>query len=208
MKNKKGFTLIELLAVIVILGVLLAIAIPAVAKYINSAKKSTYVDNVQSYVKAARQEVLVNNSTYALPVTQYDATIIAFDKLSNALDNGGKTSSYGGEFDKDKSFIVIVNEGTASDPQYVYYIAAVDDKGYGIGKNATTVAAINYDSLKEYNIVQLGTSTTLTLNTTATTHIAVGSKINVSTKTSEDSSGNPVYTETNSGNVTVKYIYK
>lgn len=30
MKNKKGFTLVELLAVIVILGVLLMIAVPAV----------------------------------------------------------------------------------------------------------------------------------------------------------------------------------
>ena len=99
MKNKKGFTLIELLAVIVILGVLLAIAIPAVAKYINSAKKSTYVDNVQSYVKAARQEALINNSPYALPINQNEATVIAFKKLEGALDNGGKTSSYGGTFD-------------------------------------------------------------------------------------------------------------
>ena len=33
--NKKGFTLIELLAVIVILGVLLAIAIPSVTKHIK-----------------------------------------------------------------------------------------------------------------------------------------------------------------------------
>ena len=37
--NKKGFTLIELLAVIVILGVLLAIAIPSVTKYINISKR-------------------------------------------------------------------------------------------------------------------------------------------------------------------------
>ena len=201
MKNKKGFTLIELLAVIVILGVLLAIAIPAVAKYINSAKKSTYVDNVQSYVKAARQEVLVNNSAYALPVAQYDATIISFDTLSSALDNGGKTSSYGGTF-KTNSYIVIVNEGTAEDPRYVYYIAAIDDKGYGIGKDASTPAAINYDSLKEYNIVQLGA------DNAGYAKVDVGSKILVSTKTGE-SNGVATYSETNSTNngVTVRYSY-
>ena len=33
--KKKGFTLIELLAVIVILGLLIAIAIPSVTKYIT-----------------------------------------------------------------------------------------------------------------------------------------------------------------------------
>ena len=48
MKDNKGFTLIELLAVIVILGVLLAIAIPSVSKYINTAKKSAFIINVKS----------------------------------------------------------------------------------------------------------------------------------------------------------------
>ena len=62
--NKKGFTLIELLAVIVILGVLLAIAIPAVSKYINTAKKSTYIINVKEYADAAKKELHLIDSEY------------------------------------------------------------------------------------------------------------------------------------------------
>lgn len=54
--NKKGFTLIELLAVIVILGVLMVVAIPAVTKYIESAKKQAFVTNVNSLVKTVKAE--------------------------------------------------------------------------------------------------------------------------------------------------------
>ena len=40
--NKKGFTLIELLAVIVILGLFVAILFPAISKYIIQTKDETY----------------------------------------------------------------------------------------------------------------------------------------------------------------------
>ncbi len=42
MINKKGFTLIELLAVIVILGVIMVIAVPAITKYIDNSRKEGF----------------------------------------------------------------------------------------------------------------------------------------------------------------------
>ena len=59
--NKKGFTLIELLAVIVIMAILVAVAIPAVTRYLDTARKGTYVDNAQAAVGAVRNEVITNS---------------------------------------------------------------------------------------------------------------------------------------------------
>ena len=185
MKNKKGFTLIELLAVIVILGVLLAIAIPSVAKYINTAKKSTYIENVQSYATAARNELFLTNSDYQLPVSQGEATIITFKELEIALENGGKKSSYGAEFVEEYSYVMIVNDGTAEKPHFSYWIAAIDEKGYAIGyKEPVPVSIINanvslarsnayasiipYDELTEDNVVQVGQGYGLPASTAST----------------------------------------
>lgn len=42
MNNKKGFTLIEMLAVIILIGIVMTIAIPAVSKIIENKSKNTY----------------------------------------------------------------------------------------------------------------------------------------------------------------------
>lgn len=53
--NEKGFTLIELLVVIAILGVLAAVAVPNVGKFINKGKDESYnteLHNLQTAVMA------------------------------------------------------------------------------------------------------------------------------------------------------------
>jgi type IV pilus assembly protein PilA len=56
--NKKGFTLVELLAVIVILAVILAIAVPSISTVMDSAKKSAFEDNVKLIIKGIDYKVL------------------------------------------------------------------------------------------------------------------------------------------------------
>lgn len=155
MKDKKGFTLIELLAVIVILGVLLAIAVPAVTKYISSSRKSTFITNVKQYTDSARSEAL--DGAYLFPVNTNDATVIRFSTIYPLLEKGGKTSPYDGQWENSNCFVAIINDGTAESPHYVYYVAARDSKGYGLGSsdNGNVAVAIEYNELKNNQVIQL-----------------------------------------------------
>ena len=160
--NKKGFTLIELLAVIVILAVLLAIAVPAVSNYINTSKKSGYIDTVKMYVDAARNASI--SETFDFPSDMNHATAISFSELKDLLEKGGATSSYGNEWEVANSYVVIVNEGSSNEnPKYVYYVAAYDGK-YAIGEAASsgTVARIvNADELGNGNVVRVSSGLAL-----------------------------------------------
>lgn len=66
LKNKKGFTLIELIVVIVILGVLAAIAIPKLSGFSDKARWSADVATAKTIATAA---LTVNASDGSQPTT-------------------------------------------------------------------------------------------------------------------------------------------
>lgn len=58
--NSKGFTLIELLAVITIMGILMMVAIPAVSRTIENARRDTFADVAHEYLNTVRNNVLAD----------------------------------------------------------------------------------------------------------------------------------------------------
>ncbi|AZV44583.1 type II secretion system protein [Peribacillus asahii] len=63
LKNQKGLTLVELLAVVVILGIIGAIAVPSIANIIDNSKKDAHVANAEQLIGAARLAVAANEKS-------------------------------------------------------------------------------------------------------------------------------------------------
>jgi type IV pilus assembly protein PilA len=62
-KSKKGFTLVEIMIVVVIIGLLAAMAIPAFQKVRTTAQNKAVVNNVRQIMAAADQYFLENGVT-------------------------------------------------------------------------------------------------------------------------------------------------
>jgi prepilin-type N-terminal cleavage/methylation domain-containing protein len=99
MRNAKGFTLVEILVVVVLLGVLAAIVIPAVANCGTSARETTLATNLN----LLRRFVLVYTSQHLEVAPGYPngntgtaPTDAAFrDQALLASDNQGQTAARG-----------------------------------------------------------------------------------------------------------------
>jgi len=86
-KNKKGITLVELLAVIVILAIITAIAVPLIGNLITSTRQSAAAADGNTVYTSLRLYALENPEV----TTTYDFTTDddtdAYDRLTAAIDD-------------------------------------------------------------------------------------------------------------------------
>ena len=127
MKNNKGFTLVELLAVIVILGLLMAIAIPSVTKYITQSRINTLVTSVGSYI--SEMVVQVNNGEYSFSDS---SKVFAVPIECLSLEKGGSDPFGNWHQVNDNYWAYVLVHYDSENFSYEYGFTFKDDAGYGM----------------------------------------------------------------------------
>lgn len=120
-KNQKGFTLVELMGVILILGIILLIAVPAVTKFLGKSKDQYYettIDNIES----ATEELLMDydglvpqakdgGTVYEKSVTEFYLKNLVDLKYIDSVEDPNTHASC-----DEESYVVVTNNGY--DAQY------------------------------------------------------------------------------------------
>ena len=138
LRNPKGFTLIELMIVVVIIGILAAIAIPNFIAMQNRAKEGSTKSNMHTVQLAAEDYGVQNDGVYA--ATMSVGTTSANFQLPSAFKNPFDASTGSGGAWEDRTVFTAAAGATPGISSYAdSSTAQYNVKGYGKSAPLTLV---------------------------------------------------------------------
>lgn len=166
--NSKGFTLVELLAMLVVLGILMAVTVPNISGILGQSKSNVLKEDVTKMVNTAKVKISSNKSI-SKPLDG-KCLIFTLEYLNDSDDY--RQGPNGGKYDFYDSFVIVKRVGS----QYKYYVRLVeysDGSKYGIkiaefdsfekdwdskigiiSEDASLVGAVTFDEVATNDVIK------------------------------------------------------
>lgn len=118
--NNAGFSMMELLAAIVVLGILMGMAVPAVMGVMRDQRNKTYVEDS---IRLASTMEYKMNSDNMMPVPSIGGCLVV--NLAYLDNNTFNDAPNEGEYDRLGSFVVAKRQNSVDNPYY-YYVRLIE----------------------------------------------------------------------------------
>ncbi|SHN20901.1 type II secretion system protein [Cryptosporangium aurantiacum] len=141
-RDERGFTLIELLVVVVIIGVLIAIAVPLYSNYKKGAANTSASSDVRGAISAVEQFYTANGNTYPKTKVGDKSQNVTLEPETGTGTNGTITVSEGNtiSFKNNGSSYLICGQNT--DGGTVYFYNSASSKSVSKSSQTTLAACI------------------------------------------------------------------
>lgn len=124
MRKKNGFTLVEVLTVIIIIGIIMTVAVPAVSEYIIRSDDASYASDVKAFIEDIKSAYQMKE--YGQLVKEGEIMIVPIENVD--FEKGNSEESPYGKYIMSKSYIMIIPENNG----YHFYANIVDEGGNGV----------------------------------------------------------------------------
>lgn len=145
--NKKGFTLIEVLAMLVVLGILMAVSIPNITGIVNQHKNNVIKSDVNKMVDATKIKMATDEDVSKHKPEVGDCIVLSLKYLNYNEDIG--SGPHEGKYLNYESFVVVKRETH----EYKYYVRLIEknkDEYYGIkGKDYADIDPDESDYIED-----------------------------------------------------------
>ena len=111
MKNNKGFTLVELLAMLVVLGILMAITVPNISGILSQQKETAFIEDASKLINTAKMKMSTDREIKR--PANGNCIVFSMTYLDKAAEM--KISADGGTYIREDSYVLVSRSGSKID---------------------------------------------------------------------------------------------